>query len=227
MKNIITIIFLSVLFVAPAYTQTIGLQSLDEQDFGMTIGYNQKELEEWLGRENMTSYTLRFGIDYALTDDIKFSLLPSLSLINEKLGSSTHISPGFYLKYTGIHYIARSFGYFYRGGIGLTYENSDFDAVKLDTDFRESINTEFQMGGGFFGDLDLPYIEIRIFGGGFVTNTWKNQIIDLAKSHSHHPKLLGELGIDVKISRNQSFFVMVSSPSTELDLSYYFAFKIY
>ena len=98
----------------------MGLQGLDDEDSGIVIEYNQNKFEEWLGGEDMTSHTLRFSIDYALTDNIKFSLLPSLSLISEELGSSSiHISPGFYIRHTGIHYIARTFGYFYRGGIGI------------------------------------------------------------------------------------------------------------
>ena len=229
MRNSITIILLSVLFVAPAYTQTMSLKSIEDDDSGIMVEYNWKKLEEWLGGKDMSSHTFRFSIDHALTDDIKFSILPSLSLISDKLGSSsTKLSPGCYIGYTGIHSIGRtSFGGFYRGGIGVTYEGNDFDAGALDTDFRESINTGFQVGVGVFGDADLPLMEIRGFFGIFLRNIWKNQIIDLAKSYSPDLKLLGEVGVDVKISENQSFFLMLSSPSNEWDPSYHVGFKLY
>ena len=229
MKNIITIIFLSVLFVAPAYTQTMSLKSIEDDDSGITVEYNWRKLEEWLGEKEMSSHALRFGIDHALTEDIKFSILPSLSLISDKFGSSsTHISPGCYIGYTGIHSMGwSSFGVFYRGGIGVAYETNGFDEGTLDDSFRESINTEFQVGGGVFYDVDWPNIEFRIFGGIFLHNIWKNEIIGLAKSRSTDGNVSGEGGIDVKISENQSFFVMVSSPFDERDISFHVGFKLY
>ena len=229
MKNSIVAMFLSVLFIAPAYTQTMSLRSIEDDDSGTMVEYNWRKLEEWLGGKDMSSHAFRFGIEHALTKSIKFSILPSLSLISDKFGSSsTKLSPGCYIGYTGIHSIGWSnFGGFYRGGVGVTYEANDFDEGKLDTGFRESINTEFQLGAGMFFDVDWPNIEFRIFGGIFLRNIWKNQIIDLEKSYSYDPKLLGELGVDIKISENQSFFVMLSSPFNEWDRRHYFGFKLY
>ena len=138
------ILLLLISFIHSTYSQTLSLQSSNENKFGLEFAYNQTEFENWSRGVDATDHNMHLAVPIQLNDFSKLSIMPCVIYRNEKSGAmETDFNAGCYLRYTGV-YDTTIPSFFYRLGGGGNSNNSD--ATK-------SAIWKAHGGGGIFWDL--------------------------------------------------------------------------
>ena len=227
MKNSIVLVFLFILLVGRGHAQTMTLHSLTNKESGVAVGYNQQEFKNWLGKDDATAYTMRVSIDRKLSDVARLSFLPCLAYKHAEIGSTeARLSPSCHVRYTKIVATPLTdFGYFYRGDGGFFYEN-----LAPDDDPIHSLTGQVHVGAGIFYDfLNTSYLSVKPFLGLFIQgeSDLENETMINKSSIKFGWDVLGEFGIEFKISEYNSIFGTWTTSFLSLAPKFYIGMKVY
>ena len=205
------ILLLSISFIHSTYSQTLSLQSLKKQKYGLGFAYNQTEFENWSRGVDATDHNAHLVVPIRLSDFSKLSIMPCIIIRNEKNEKNekneTSVDPnsvdpnvGCYIRYTKLHSDA-TIPFFYRLGGG---GNSN------DSDTTESLTWMWKghIGGGIFWDLKKSRgVPLKLFSGLFIQGEFERRIEESEIYNDWGLDLSAEFGVEINFSEKQSLSI--------------------